>query len=77
MALMVLCHTLSSKERADAAARATGRWPGIQVLALLKGNSKDPSEVLGQVRHALDGRLLTMVSELVGFAASSPCSHTY
>jgi hypothetical protein len=44
---------------------------------LVGRNSKDPGEVLGQVRHALDGRLLSMVSELVGYAASSPCSHTY
>jgi hypothetical protein len=77
IALVVLCHTLSAKERADAAAQASARWPGIQKLALIGGNSKDPNEVLGQVRLALDGRLLAMVSELVGYAGSSPCSHIY
>jgi len=77
IALIVLCHTLSAKERANAIAHASSRWPGVQKVALVGRDSKDPGEVLGQVRHALDGRLLSMVSELVGYAASSPCSHTY
>ena len=77
IALIVLCHTLSAKERTDAVAQASSRWPGIRKLALVERNSKPPREVLGRVRHALDGRLLSMVSELVGYAGSSPCSHTY
>lgn len=77
IALIVLCRTLSAKERAEAAAQASSRWPNIKRLALIGRNSKDPREVLGRVRHALDGRLLAMVSELAGYAGSSPCSHTY
>jgi hypothetical protein len=77
IALIVLCHTLSAKERTEAVARASSRWPGIQKLALIGRDAKDPGEVVGQVRHALDSRLLSMVSELAGYAASSPCSHTY
>lgn len=77
IALIVLCPTLSARERTDAVARASSRWPGIQKLALMGRNARDPREVVGQVRLVLDGRLLSMVSELAGFAASSPCSHTY
>jgi len=77
--LLVLCHTLSAKECAHAAAHASSRWPAIKKLALVRDSAKRPSKLLSQVRQTLDvsGRLLTMVSELVGHASSSPCSHTY
>ena len=77
--LLVLCPTLSSKECAQAVAAASSRWPEIKALALVRDNSRRPSKLLAQVRQTLDvpGRLLTMVSELVGYARSSPCSHTY
>jgi hypothetical protein len=79
VALLVLCHTLSSKECTDAVARASSRWPEIKKLALDRDRSSSPSKVLGQVMHTLDGptHLLTTVSELVGHAGSSSYSHTY
>jgi hypothetical protein len=77
--LLVLCYTLSAKESAQALAHAAARWPAIKKLALVSDPAKRPSRLLGQVRLTLDGpaRLLTTVSELVGYAGSSPCSHTY
>jgi hypothetical protein len=79
VSLLVLCHTLSSKEGADAIARANSRWPEIKKLALVRDNSKNPSDLLGQVMHTLDGPalLLNMVGQLVGHAGSSSYSHTY
>lgn len=77
--LLVLCHTLSAKEGACAVAHATSRWPEIKQLALMRDSSKRPSQLLGQVLHTLDvpNRMLTKVSELVGYARSSSFSHTY
>jgi hypothetical protein len=77
--LLVLCHTLSAKESAQAVAHASARWPAIKKLALICDPAKRPSRLLGQVRQTLDGpsRLLTTVSELVGYAGSSSYSHTY
>jgi hypothetical protein len=79
VALLVLCHTLSAKECADAIDRATALWPQLKKLALLRDTSRRPSDVLGQVQQTLDGPapLLRMVGELVGYAGSSSCSHTY
>ena len=53
--------------------------PAIKKLALTCDPAKRPSRLLGQVRQTLDGpsRLLTTVSELVGYAGSSSYSHTY
>ena len=77
--LLVLCHTLTAKESADATARACARWPAIKRLALVGNSVKNPSRILGQVQQTLDvpSRLLTKVTELVGYAGSSSCSHTY
>lgn len=77
--LLVLCHTLSAKESAQAVAQASARWPSIKKLALVRDTAKRSSRILGQVRQTLDGpsRLLSTVSELVGYAGSSSCSHTY
>lgn len=79
IALLVLCHTLTSKECAEAIARATSRWPEIKKLALVRDGSRKPSGDLGQVMHALDGptRLAATVGEFVGYAGSSSYSHTY
>jgi hypothetical protein len=76
--LLVLCYTLSAKESGQAVADASARWPAIKKLALVR-EPKRGSGVLGQVRQTLDGpaRLLTVVSELVGYAGSSSYSHTY
>lgn len=78
ISLLVLCHTLSPKERADAVARASERWPGVKKLSVEQELSK-PMYVAGKVWHTLNepARLLSRVSDLVGFAASSPCSHIY
>jgi hypothetical protein len=77
--LLVLCHTLSAKESAQAVAQASARWPAIKKLALVRDPAKRPSRIMGQVRQTLDGpaRLLATVSELVGYAGSSSYSHTY
>jgi hypothetical protein len=77
--LLVLCRTLSPREREDAVARARACWPEIKILALVRDRSNTASDVLGQVMHTLDvpARLLTTVGELVGYAGSSTYSHTY
>jgi len=78
-ALLVLCHTLSTKERADAVARASKRWKDVKKLLLMRDSSTTPGSVLGQVERILDGPagLLKKVTELVGYAGSSSYSHTY
>ncbi len=77
--LLVLCPTLSAKECAQAVAHASLRWPAIKKLALVRESSKRRSQILDQVINTLDvpSRLLSKVSELVGYVGSSPCSHTY
>ncbi len=77
--LLVLCHTLSAKESAQAVTHVTSRWPEIKQLALVRDSSKRPSRVLGHIRQTLDvpNRMLTMVTELVGYAGSSSYSHIY
>ena len=79
VSLLVLCQTLSVKERAAALAHATSRWPDIKKLALIQNGSRKSTAILRQVRHTLDGaaRLVDTVRELVGYAASSTYSHTY
>jgi hypothetical protein len=79
ISLLVLCHTLSSKERAAAVAHATARWPDVKKLALVRDDSRTATGILRQVRQSLDGaaRLLARVSDLVGHAASSSYSHIY
>jgi hypothetical protein len=79
VSLLVLCHTLSSKERSAAVAHATARWPDVKKLVLVRDSSRTATGILKQVRQSLDGaaRLLATVSELVGHAASSSYSHIY
>lgn len=79
VALLVLCHPLSSKECADAVAHASSRWSGIQKLDLMHDGSRSRTGIHSQVRQTLDvpAGLLTRVSELVGYAGSSSYSHTY
>jgi hypothetical protein len=71
--LLVLCHTLSLEEREDAAAAARIRWPGVKCLTLTADPGRAPSGILGQLLHTMDGpgRLLSMVTELVGSSAES------
>ncbi len=61
VSLLVLCHTLSSKERAAAVAHATARWPEVKKLALVRDGSGTATVILRQVRQSLDGaaRLLS------------------
>jgi DNA-binding response OmpR family regulator len=77
--LLVLCHSLSPKEGADAIAQASKRWPGIEKLTLLRNRSANPSELLGQILHTLDrpARQVSVASELAGYAGSSSYSHIY
>lgn len=79
VSLMVLCYTLSSKERAAAVAHAAAHWPEVKTLALVRDGAGMAKGILKQVRQSLDGatRLLATVSELVGHAGSSSYSHTY
>ena len=69
--LLVLCHTLSPAECADAAALASIRWPEAKSLTLAAEPGRAPSGILGQLLHTMDGpgKLLTMVTELVGSSA--------
>ena len=78
-ALLILCHSLSSKEREAATALATSRWPTIKHLVLTADNSRNPSGILGQLLHTMGGptNLLSMVGEIVGHGGSSSHSHTY
>jgi len=77
--LIVLAQTLSDKESAEAFAQAAARWPRIKRLAL----GHDPFGPSVEIHHkktsnmSVPGHLVTAVSEMVGFAASSSCSHTY
>lgn len=77
--LLALCHTLSPDECAAAAAHASSRWPNVKKLAMVHDGSKCLAEIRSEVFHPLNApsHLLTMVSELVGHAGSSPHSHTY
>jgi hypothetical protein len=79
VALLVLCHTLSARECAVGAARASKRWPQVKKLALVRRGSQTPAGMLDQVLETLDGptRLLATIGELVGYAGSSSYSHTY
>jgi hypothetical protein len=69
--LLVLCHTLSKREREDASAAASIRWPGVKCLTLAVDPGRAPSGILGQLLHTMDGpaKLLSMVTELVGSSA--------
>jgi hypothetical protein len=77
--LLVLGHTLTPGECGAAAAHAATRWPAVKKLTLTHDNSSTSGGVLGRVRHTLDvsSGLLARVSELVGYASSSSCSHIY
>ena len=77
--LLVLGHTLTSRECAAAIAHASVRWPRIKRLTLVHDNSSALAAARGRRLHLMDAptRLLSTVSELVGCAASSPCSHIY
>jgi hypothetical protein len=79
MDLLVLCHTVTPKECAAAVACASARWPEIKKLALVRDLGKRPAGILSRVLQTLDGpnRLLSTVTELVGYAGSSSYSHTY
>jgi len=78
-ALLILCHSLSSRECEAATALATFRWPAIKHLVLAADNSRNPSGILGQLLHTMGGptNLLSMVGALVGHGGSSSHSHTY
>jgi hypothetical protein len=77
--LIVLGHTLTPKESAEAFAQASARWPRIKRLALGHDHFNAPAGVLNKkTQHmSVPGRLLSTVSEMVGYAGSSSCSHIY
>jgi hypothetical protein len=66
--LLLLCHSLSPLEKADAISLATARWPGIQTLSLAADSSRAPAGILGRLMHTVDGpaKLISMVDGLVG-----------
>ncbi len=70
--VLVVCHTLSNKERAEAVKCARLCWAGIRVLFVAKPTSLDFGPAFDQVIHPLAGptRLLQVVSELLGFAGT-------
>jgi len=69
--LLVLCHTLSPDERDDAETLASIRWPDVKSLTLEAETGRAPTGILGQLLHTMDGpgKLLSMVTELVGSSA--------
>ena len=71
--LLVLCHSLSPAEIAEATARAAARWPEIQLLELMADGGRVPAGILGQLLHTMDGpaKLVSMVENLVGHAAAA------
>ncbi len=77
--LLVLGHTITSKECAAAIAHASSRWPRIKCLALALDNSNSAAARRRQSLDPMDTptHLLSTVSRLVGHAGSSPCSHIY
>ena len=70
--LVVLCHTLSDKEREAGRAAIGTRWPGVKMLTLKVEPGRAPTGILGQLLHTMDGpaKLLSMVNELVGECAA-------
>jgi hypothetical protein len=66
--LVVLCHTLSDRERKASVAAACSRWPGVKLLTLAAEPGRAPTGILGQLLHTMDGpaKLLALVSELIG-----------
>lgn len=69
--LVMLCHTLTPEETDGAGREAGERWPGVKCLNLIAEESRAPTGILGQLLHTMDGpgKLLAMVSELVGSSA--------
>ena len=78
-ALIILCHTLTTKEAEAAIALASRRWPSIKDLVMTIDKSRSPTGLLGQLLHTMGGptNLLSQVGALVGHGASSPESHIY
>jgi hypothetical protein len=77
--LIVLGHTLTAKEATEAFAQASERWPRIKRLALGHDPFGPSAEVLHKKTHnmSVPSHLISTVSEMVGYAASSSCSHIY
>jgi len=77
--LIVLGHTLTPKESAEAFAHASARWPRIKRLALGHDPFGSSADVFNKKTQnmSVPARLLSTVSEMVGHAASSSCSHIY
>jgi hypothetical protein len=77
--LVVLGHTLSPKESAEAFAHASSRWPRIKRLALGHDPFGPSTEVYSKKTERMNVpvRLISSVSEMVGYVASSSCSHIY
>ncbi len=55
MDVMLLCHSLSIQECAEALAIAHKRWPTIQTIALVSGSSDCGSQSVDTVMEAADG----------------------
>jgi hypothetical protein len=74
VALLVLCHALTSAERAAAIALASSRWPGIKSLVLMPDILTVPTQVLGQLCGSMNGPtpLFSIVSEIVGQGRGTP-----
>jgi len=79
MNLLVLSQSLSPKECMAATAHASSRWANIKLLTLDQETLNTPVGYRGKKvqNMSVPERLLSTVSELVGNAASSSCSHTY
>lgn len=75
--LLVLGNMLTQKESTEAFAQASARWPRIKRLAL--GHEYNRAEVFSSrlLRREIPGRLIATVTDMVGYAGSSSCSHTY
>jgi DNA-binding response OmpR family regulator len=66
--LLLLCHSLTPKERASATAAAIERWPEIRMLTLDAESSQVHSGLLGQLLHTQQGpdKLIAEVERLIG-----------
>ena len=75
--LLVLGNTLTQKESAEVFAQAAARWPRIKRLAL--GHEYNRADIFNSrlLSKEIPVRLIATVSDMVGYAGSSSCSHTY
>ena len=77
--LLILCHSLASRDRVEAADQASRRWPQIKTLVLTKHFLEAPLNSAGVPNVNLDSptALIETVRELVGDPAARVSSYVH